>query len=224
MSVIRCVLADDSASTLQGLAAVLSADGIDVVGRARTTGDLDALLDALRPQVSLVGFADLLVLQVARRHPGVAMVWLSEGLASPRVLSDALEAGIRAVVPKSAPVAVVLDAARASSAGQLLYRGAWQPVVVDLRDPPAPRAPIDEPRLTDREHELVQLVVDGMTNRQAAHALGIAEQTTKNHLRLLFVKAGVANRSQLAVWAMQQGFRAGAVSRPGGPPAHGGGR
>jgi DNA-binding NarL/FixJ family response regulator len=60
--------------------------------------------------------------------------------------------------------------------------------------------------LTPRERELVRAVVDGLNNEQIAARLGIQEQTVRNHLSVVYHKAGVSSRLELALAAIRQGF------------------
>ena len=69
----------------------------------------------------------------------------------------------------------------------------------DRRQASAPAARGAMPSFTGREREIVDLLMQGMTNRQIAHALGIAEGTVKKHLHHVFVKLGVRSRALLIV-------------------------
>lgn len=59
------------------------------------------------------------------------------------------------------------------------------------------------PELTNREHEVLGYLVRGGTNREIAKALGISERTVKNHMRNIFTKLGVADRTSAAVKALE---------------------
>jgi non-specific serine/threonine protein kinase len=62
--------------------------------------------------------------------------------------------------------------------------------------------------LTRREREVADLLAQGLTNRQLADRLVIAERTAENHVQHILVKLGLSNRSQLAVWAATRDERA----------------
>ena len=64
------------------------------------------------------------------------------------------------------------------------------------------------PPLTVREHEVLGLVAEGMPNRLIARRLGISESTVKNHLRAVFAKLDVADRTQAALLAVRSGLAA----------------
>jgi DNA-binding CsgD family transcriptional regulator/tetratricopeptide (TPR) repeat protein len=61
--------------------------------------------------------------------------------------------------------------------------------------------------LTRREHEIAELVARGLTNRQIAHLLHIAERTAENHVQHILTKLGFQNRSQIAAWTARQSLR-----------------
>jgi DNA-binding NarL/FixJ family response regulator len=69
----------------------------------------------------------------------------------------------------------------------------------ERRQPSAPTAREATPSFTGREREIVDLLMRGMSNRQIAHALGIAEGTVKKHMHHIFVKLGVRSRALLIV-------------------------
>jgi DNA-binding CsgD family transcriptional regulator len=67
-----------------------------------------------------------------------------------------------------------------------------------------PAAPGPEQALTAREAQIARLVADGATNKAIARRLGLSPETVKNHLRAVFAKAGVANRTALCAWMLSR--------------------
>jgi len=59
---------------------------------------------------------------------------------------------------------------------------------------------------TSREREIISLIITGCVNKEIAAKLTLSEDTVKHHLSNIFAKAKVANRLELAIWAMNQGF------------------
>jgi len=59
---------------------------------------------------------------------------------------------------------------------------------------------------TPREREIISLIITGCVNKEIAARLSLSEDTVKHHLSNIFAKAKVANRLELAIWAMNQGF------------------
>jgi DNA-binding NarL/FixJ family response regulator len=71
---------------------------------------------------------------------------------------------------------------------------------------PVESTPAQPVRLTARERQIVELVVDGCSNQEIAERLLIRPQTVKNQLSLMYAKVGVTTRVQLAVYAVRQGL------------------
>lgn len=80
--------------------------------------------------------------------------------------------------------------------------------------PQSLRTVVDMPALTVRDRELLAFVADGLTNREIAERLYLAESTVKRHLSALFRRLGVSSRSEAAVLASDQMFRAGSGKAP----------
>ncbi len=69
-----------------------------------------------------------------------------------------------------------------------------------------------EPRLTPQEQRILSLIAEGLTNRQIAERLGLAEKTVKNHVSRLLAKLGMAHRTQAALYAVKAFPRSDAAS------------
>jgi two-component system nitrate/nitrite response regulator NarL len=72
----------------------------------------------------------------------------------------------------------------------------------------ASRSVNQEPKLTSRQREIINLVSEGLTNKQIARRLGIAEGTIKVHLHVIFKTIGIANRTELAAFALREQYQA----------------
>lgn len=68
------------------------------------------------------------------------------------------------------------------------------------------RVPEERHALSSREFAVTRLVAQGLTNREVAARLSISDQTVKNHLTVIYVRAGVANRVELTIWALRNGI------------------
>jgi DNA-binding NarL/FixJ family response regulator len=114
------------------------------------------------------------------------------------------------------------EAEEAGAVGYLLKDGEPHEVVAGIRaaargesplDPKAARALIDsnatrigDPDLTDREREVLQLLANGLANKQIGRKLSITERTVKAHLTRIYAAIGVSDRTSAAVWAHQHGL------------------
>jgi DNA-binding NarL/FixJ family response regulator len=109
----------------------------------------------------------------------------------------ALNAGVQAYLTKDVLHDELLKAIRAVWAGQT-----YLPAGVAA----ALAAQMPRPDLSARETQVLELIVQGLANKQIAYALGIAEHTVKNHVKNILSKLGVQDRTQAATAAIQRGI------------------
>ena len=199
---IRVVVVDDHRVVLAGLARVIeAAPDMEVVGLApdgATAADLAArtrpdvvLMDLSMPRVDGVA-ATRRVLQVSPRSQVLVLTSFSD---RERIV-DAFQAGAVGYMLKDSEPEDLLRALRAASRGE----SPMDPRVARevLRGGPARST---RPELTARERAVLQLVSQGLANKQIATRLGIREGTVKAHLGHAFQRIGVTDRTSAALWA-----------------------
>lgn len=113
----------------------------------------------------------------------------------------AMERGAAGYLLKTAPVAEILDAIRTAAAGRTTFTS---------RDLRAARSALRPP--SERELSVIGLIADGQSNDEIAAALAIGPRTVESHLRRLFGRYSVYNRTALAMLALQEGW----IDRPSG--------
>jgi DNA-binding NarL/FixJ family response regulator len=176
------------AATLpQALDLIRKADALDLV-----------LLDLKMPGMN--GLAGMKSVQAARA--GVPIVILS-GETNPDIIRNALQAGAAGFLPKTMRGTAMLSALRLILAGEryvpdILVGG--QPASEAAGAGPAPTS------LTPREREVMGLLVQGLSNKEIGHRLGIEVVTVALHLRSIYRKLGVTSRTQAVRMAMEQGW------------------
>ena len=113
------------------------------------------------------------------------------------VLAEALAAGARAYLLKTVHGAEISDVVRAVASGRVL---------LDERTVTRRRADHDDPTadLTNAERKVLDLIGDGLSNREIGERLGVAEKTVKNHITSLLAKMGLQRRTQVAAWVAGQ--------------------
>jgi DNA-binding NarL/FixJ family response regulator len=214
MSRIRVLIADDHAIVRDGIRALLGrAEDIEVVGEAPGGREAIAQARALSPDVILMDIAmpDLGGLEampeIHRERPDTRVIILSQ-YGDPEYVKRALRSGASGYVLKKAAGADLVAAIRA------VYRGG---LVLDpdvARDAvtgdPAPAAAIasqDDPydRLTDREKQILKLVAEGRSNKEAAELLGISVKTAMSHREHVMEKLKLHNRTELVRYALRIG-------------------
>jgi DNA-binding NarL/FixJ family response regulator len=208
---ISVLLVDDHDVFRHGLAQLLRDEGLAVPGEA-SGGEAGVRLAAeLRPDVVLMDLS----------MPGISGVEATRAIAAlpeaPRVvvpsLSDddasmleALLAGAAGYVPKEATLEQIVAAVRAAAAGDAVIPPRVAPEVLRrLRAAePAPAAGGDGAvELSEREFEVLRLIVDGRDNAAIAAELFISPNTVKNHVANIFAKLGVDSRLQASVQALR---------------------
>jgi DNA-binding NarL/FixJ family response regulator len=209
---IRLLIADDHALFREGMRALLGATGdIAWVGEAATGEEAVRAAAELRPDIVLmdINLPGINGIEATRRilHAeagvGVIMVTMLEGDAS---ILAALRAGARGYVLKGANHQELLQAIRAVAGGQVLLGPAVAARMAQLlaRAPQPGAGPL--PELSEREHEIMDLMARHYTNPEIAQQLGIAEKTIRNHVSNIFNKLQVADRAQAIAKAREAGL------------------
>jgi DNA-binding NarL/FixJ family response regulator len=206
---LRIVIADDQASVREGLVLLLGGlPGIDVVGAAgdgQQALDLIAehqpdaiLLDLHMPVLDGLGVTRRLVAE----HPGVAIVVLTTYADDGTVL-EALRAGARSYLTKDADRADIAQALHAAASGltvldprvhATLLQATAEPQPAPQGEAPGRAAPPPD-GLTEREVEILALIVQGLTNPEIAARLFLSNHTVKTHINRIFAKTGSRDRA-----------------------------
>jgi DNA-binding NarL/FixJ family response regulator len=201
---ISVLVVDDHALMRTGLQGLVdSADDMRVVGLAGDGAEALRLVPRSSPHVVLMDLSMpgmdgvTATARISEEHPDVAVLVLTSFSDQERVL-QALDAGAVGYVLKDTDPANLLEAIRAVARGQSPLDPRVARMVLHGR-----RAAVRTPsvELTDREHEVLELVGRGMANKQIARALGIREATVKAHLTSVFQRIGVRDRTSAALWA-----------------------
>ena len=200
---IRIMIIDDHPVVRAGLASMLTTQpDIDVVASASSGQEALVLLDTVAPDVILM---DL-------RMPGMigleAMRIINSRLDPPRIIVltsfdtdediyQSVGAGAHGYVLKDAPQDRLLDAIKVVHA-----RGRYFPA--DIASRLTER--MARSNLTPREHQVLQLVAKGLTNKEIGQAFGISDNTARNHVNSIIEKLHVSDRTEAATIAMRQGL------------------
>jgi DNA-binding NarL/FixJ family response regulator len=207
---IRVVVADDHPVVREGLRSFLSSrPGIDVVGDA---GSADEVVDAVRSLTPDVVLVDLMMpgggieaIGRVRELPSPPrMLVLTSFVGDDKVL-PALRAGAAGYLLKDVDPSDLEAAIRTVHRGGSVLGPAVAPRVLDQA---TSMRPADDDRLselTPRERDVLGLLGQGMSNRQIAGALYVAEKTVKTHMSSILTKLRVTDRTQAALYAARHG-------------------
>ncbi len=210
---MRVLIADDHALFRDGLRSLLEAHGVTVVAEARNGREAVALAHTHRPDVVLMdptmpemgGLEATRLLSAELPEVKVVVLTASEDDAD---LFESVKSGARGFLPKD------LEAARffALLAGVTRGEPALTPslaskVLAEFARPAASRSERAPATLTEREREVLELLVAGVTsNRDLAERLFVSENTVKYHLRNILDKLHVQNRAQVIAYALRHGL------------------
>ncbi|MFJ6632829.1 response regulator [Streptomyces sp. NPDC091376] len=209
---IRVFLLDDHEVVRRGLRDMLDAEsGIEVVGEAGTAEQALARGPALRPHVAVLDVRlpdgdGITVCRELRSHmPDLACLMLTS-FDDEDALLDAIMGGAAGYVLKQIKGSDLVSAVRTVATGQsMLDPATTARLMHSLRDPEAGH-PAEDDRLaalSERERAVLDLIGEGLTNRQIGKRLYLSEKTVKNHISRLLSKLGVERRVQAAVIAAQ---------------------
>lgn len=204
---IRVLLVDDHELIRSGLAGVFELqEDMTVCGQAGTVADAMAAVNELRPDVVV---ADLqlqdgtgldIVRGVRKMSNQMGVVILTMHSGDDQIFA-AMEAGASGFVGKDAPSSEVVKAARHASVSPRSFVCAGLVGAMMRR-----AAGTESTRLSDREHEVLLLLADGLGAAEIGRKLFLSESTAKSHIARIYQKLGAANRAQALVTAMRIGL------------------
>ncbi|MDQ5973509.1 MAG: DNA-binding response regulator [Actinomycetota bacterium] len=204
-TVIRVFLMDDHEIVRRGLADLIGLErDMEVVGEAGSTADALHRIPASRPDVAVldVRLPDGSGVEVCRdvrsSMPEVHCLMLTS-YADDEALFDAIMAGASGYVLKEIRGNDLVDAIRQVASGKsLLDPMATQRVLERLRNGEKHDSRLDA--LSDQEKRILELIGEGMTNRQIGEQMHLAEKTVKNYVSSLLAKLGMERRTQAAAF------------------------
>jgi len=203
---IRVFLLDDHEVVRRGVQDLLEAEpDIEVVGEASTAAEALARVPALRPDVAILdvrlpdGDGVSVCRDLRSQLPDLACLMLTS-FADDEALFDAIMAGAAGYVLKQIRGSDLTGAVRTvARGGSLLDPRATASVMGRLRDQANVKDPLQG--LTEREREILELIGEGLSNREIGDRMFLAEKTVKNYVSNLLAKLGMQRRTQAAVYA-----------------------
>ena len=210
----RVILSEGEALVRAGLRALLEEDGtVTVVGEAATGEEALDLAGQLKPDVVLLdaGLPGLDSVETTRRllaDSGVPVMLLANSEADEHTFA-ALRAGASGVVLKDTEPSELVRAVAVLARGDALLSPSFtRRLIADFASRPEPIQPNDErvAVLTAREREVVGLVAMGLSNGEIAEELVLSPATARTHVSRAMVKLGARDRSQLVVFAYNNGL------------------
>jgi DNA-binding NarL/FixJ family response regulator len=208
---VRVLVVDDHGMVAETLKATLSEqDGLTVVGLASTGAEGIALAESLQPDVVLLDFrmpdmsgADV-VRVLAERVPNTKCVILT-GSGQDRALLESIEAGALGFVTKHQRFSEVVAAVLAAGRGEATIPAAMLGRVLPQFRRSAIAGGVAGVRLTEREHDVLNLMAFGKSNLDIATDLFISVNTVRNHVSNVLAKLGASTRVEAVAIATREG-------------------
>jgi DNA-binding NarL/FixJ family response regulator len=201
-------LVDDHEIVRRGIADLINAErDLEVVGESATVGQTLARVSATNPDVVVLdvrlpdGSGIDLCRTIRSAHPDIRCLMLT-AYDDDEASYSAVLAGASGYVLKDIRGQNLIEGIRRVAKGEsLLTRGISERVVASIE---ATTTADDNPELTLRERQVLQLIAEGLTNRQIGERLELAEKTVKNYVSGLLGKLGMERRTQAAVYGAQR--------------------
>ncbi|HEY3472235.1 MAG TPA: response regulator transcription factor [Amycolatopsis sp.] len=205
---LRVFLVDDHEVVRRGVADLLDEDEhLTVVGQASSVSQALARIPALNPDVAVLdvrlpdGNGIELARELRSKLPELKCLMLTS-YTDEQAMLDAVMAGASGFVIKDIKGMDLVSAVRDVGAGKsLLDAHAAAALMAKLRDSQAKKGPLAD--LSEQERKLLELIGEGLTNRQISERMFLAEKTVKNYVSRLLTKLGLERRTQAAVLATE---------------------
>jgi NarL family two-component system response regulator LiaR len=208
---IRILIADDHAIVREGLRALLAtepelelvaeaSDGVEAVEKTRVCQPDVILLDMMMPRKDGLGA----ITDIIRENPEARILVLTSFAEDEKVF-PAIKAGALGYLLKDSSPQELLSAIRNVYQGEAsLHPTIARKLMRELNAPPA-LPPTNDP-LTEREVEVLRLVAQGLSNDDIADKLVVSERTVRTHVSHILDKLHLANRTQMALYAVREGI------------------
>ena len=204
MEPIRVFVLDDHDLVRRGLRSVFeTTSDIVVVGESGSAQEALEMIPDLQPHVAVLdhrlpdGSGIDVCREIRSADPGIAGIILTS-YDDDDALFAAIMAGASGYILKQVDGVDLVDVVRNVASGKAMLDPLVTAQVLErVRNGTAKTSPLD--RLTPNEREVLELIGQGMTNRQIARSLQFAEKTVKNHVSSLLGKLGLASRTQAAI-------------------------
>ncbi len=207
---ITVFLLDDHEIVRQGIKSLLDQnDDLTVIGEAGLAADALRQIPQLKPRVAVLdgrlpdGTGIEVCREVRSRHPGTAVLILTS-YDDDEALFSAIMAGAAGYVLKQVRGNEIVESIRRVAAGEsLLDPTITQKVLERIREGGPAADPLD--KLTRQERRILEHIGQGLTNRQIAEEMHLAEKTIKNYVTQMLSKLGLQRRTQAAVLVTKRG-------------------
>ena len=205
---IRIVLADDHLIVRQGLRSVLEREGYQICGEGANGHEAIDLAEKHKPDVAVLDFAMPLLngmeacREIQRVSPRTVTILLTMHTEDQYVLS-ALQAGVKGFLVKTQPMADLIRAIQDVHQGGVYLSPRISRAVVQAY---LGKSDLPQDPLSARERQVLQLIAEGKSTKEAAHFLGISYKTAESHRTRLMEKLDLHETASIVRYAIRQGI------------------
>lgn len=209
MAAAKVLLIDPDRLFRMGVVGLLAESGFEVIGEGSAASEvLDRLSSAVKPEIVLLGVrgggVEEAVSSLRTGYPGARIVVLADAVDS-TLLREAFAAGTDGCLTKDTSPAALAQWMRLAVMGQKVFPSGMMSVLQGVGQAEDPRETVGGRRLSIREMQVLRCLLNGHSNKMIANHLSITEATVKVHLKSLLRKINASNRTQAAIWAMNNG-------------------
>ena len=205
---MRLILVDDHAVVREGVRAILETyDDVHVVGEYANGSDALDSAASVSPDVALVdlkmpGISAVETIRGLRERVPAIKIMVFTSFGDDALVRATLDAGATGFLIKDAMQDDLIRALRSVAAGQPYLAPAAQRQLMELLKKPGDA----HESLTAREHDVVKLIAEGMSNKQIARKLNLTEGTVKGYVSQILAKLRLQDRTQIALYAVRNGW------------------
>ena len=201
---MKIVIVDDDDIVVMSLKMITETAGIEVVATGKSGEDAERLYKEYRPDILLSDIrmegkdginaaADILL-----EYPDAKILFLTT-FADDKYLMNALKYGVKGYILKQDFEGIV-PALHAVYSGQSVFGGNIVNKIPNINESASSESKFDNKGITSKEHEIIKLVADGLSNKEIAQTLFLSEGTVRNYLSSILEKLDLRDRTQLVVY------------------------
>ena len=210
---IKVMIVDDHPMVRKGLAMfVKGINDLEPVGEAAHETEAISMYERTLPDVTLVDMVlknssgASLIRKVREKYPEAVFIALTS-YGEEKIIEEAIQAGARGFLYKDVHVDALANAIRQTHQGQMIFDAKASDVILNMLDSSRAIQPeMMSKELSAREYEVLNLLVDGLTNKQIAAVLGLQTSTIKQYISKILQKLHVHSRTEAVAVALRDGL------------------
>jgi len=215
---IKVLLADDHLVVLKGITVFLDQEGFEIVGEAANGAEAVELAEQLKPDIVLmdIHMPHMDGIEACRaiigKCPAAKVIFFTSSI-EPALVTEALRAGASGYMLKHAEPEQLAEAIRGVHKGIIQLHPDLMPILLQKRNAAPEADDMTEAQaayaiesLTRRESEVLELITQGLSNKDIAERLVVAEKTVKTHVSSILSKLHLTDRTQAALFAVRAGI------------------